>query len=494
MALVASRNVSAILTQYEANSTVTWTGNAAGLMGLYSGVNNTRILLGSFLDGDSSFIVGNLTEVITIKSADSAVVNSSFIFRGQSATQGNFSGSVAAEDYFALSSTTDTWMISQEIWNFQSLEYQFPIITGGYGIPPTGNETAGALAVSADGNYLAVGTQEIGCCNGSVYLVSLQAQPAGILWKHVTNGTSIGPIAISSDGSFILAAGNDGAHGQLFLFDKEGQQLWNFSFRGAFALDVALSSNGSSIAAVYGNSDGANGIVYLDNAGDMLWNYTTPAHNGPIEHFAMSTDGSSIVFTHDGLFDLNSRGQQVWNYTKPPDGAFVQISSDGAYVATGTVPGAYNGSVLYFNGRDGALLWSRQVYTEVQPLVMSSDGSRIAIAGNTGVMFLDSQGNLLWNDSYTNVSGDPVSILQSSSIVLISGYGFGAAGFDKTQLVGYNGTVIATFGINALSGVAASTNGQTWVASGGVIREKGGACATLHVFEGAALTSTIPLC
>jgi hypothetical protein len=125
---------------------------------------------------------------------------------------------------------------------------------------------------------------------------------------------------------------------------------------------------------------------------------------------------------------------------------------------------------------------------------MSSNGSGIAIAGNTGVMFLDSRGNVLWNDSYTKVLGLPVSILQSSSLVLISGHGFGAAGFDKTQLVGYNGTLTATFTIAGLSGVAASPDGRTWVASGGVIREKGGACATLHVFDGSASLSSILLC
>lgn len=497
MALLALRNVSAILTQYETNCTVTWTGNAAGLAGLYSGVNDTRILLTDFLGRANSFIIENVTEVMAIRSADSGMVNSSFIFRGQSPLQGNFSGSIAAEDFFVFSSATDTWSISQEIWNFRSLEYQFPIVGGGYGIPPTGNETAGALAVSADGNYLAVGTREIGGSNGSVYLVSLRSHPVQVVWKHVTNGTWIGPVAISSDGSFILASGNsgnDGRLGHLFLFDREGQQIWNFSIKDAYVLDVALSSNGSRIAATYGNSYGADGIAYFDNVGDMLWNYTTPAHEGPIDHFAMSSDGSSIVFTHNGLFDLNSRGQQVWNYTKPPNGAFVEISGDGAYVATGTIPGAYNGSVLYFNGANGKLLWSRQVFTEVQPLVMSDDGSRIAIAGNTGVMFLDSGGNLLWNDSYSEVTGVPVSILQSSSLVLVSGSGFGATGFDKVQLVGYNGTLVATFSIDGLSGVAASPNGQTWVASGGVIREKGGACATVHVFESNSAVATLSLC
>jgi hypothetical protein len=491
--LLMARNVSSIVGQYESNDTVTWDGTASGFAGLYIGTNNTSELLSLFLGRSSSFVIGNLTAATTITSNTRAIVNSNFTFSGESSALGNFTGAVSAQDTFVYSPSLNTWLISQEIWNFRSFEVQFPP-TGGYGIAPTGNETAGSLALSANGNYLAVGTQEIGGSNGSLSLVSLDTQPPSILWKHLTNGTSIGSIAISSDGSFILASGHDNSTGQLFMFNAEGRELWSFPTPGASILGVALSSNGSRIAATYGNSAGPNGIVFLDGEGNLLWNYTVPARTGPIDNFAMSSDGSSIVFTHDGLFDLNSRGQQVWNYTKPPSGAFVQISDNGAFVATGTTPGAYNGSVLYFNGADGKLLWARQVFTEVQPLVMSADGSRIAIAGNTGVMLLDSDGNLLWNDSYSEVTGVPASILQSSSLVLVSGYGFGATGFDRVQLVGYNGTVVATFSIDGLSTVAASPNGQTWVASGGVIREKGGACATLHVFEGSSAVATLSLC
>jgi len=85
-------------------------------------------------------------------------------------------------------------------------------------------------------------------------------------------------------------------------------------------------------------------------------------------------------------------------------------------------------------------------------------------------------------------------ILSSSSLVLLIGYGFGADGYHNIQLVGYDGTLIATFSITALSGVAASPNGRTWVASGGVITEKGGSCATLRIFDGPALLSSMALC
>jgi hypothetical protein len=502
MRLLASRNISAIINQYQGSGNITWTGHTGGLSGFYNGTNNMGLLLRAFLGHARSFIIGNLSRPVLSQTDNSATVNSSIDFHGQDTALGNFSGAVASQDFFVYIAANNTWLISQEVWNFHSLEYQFPIGVGGYGIPPTGNETAGALAVSADGNFVAVGTHEIGGSNGSLYLVSVRDKLGGTLWKRVTGGSSIGPIAISSDGSFVLAAGNDRtSSGKLFLFNRQGQLLWSFSLRDAFALDVALSSNGSRIAAVYGNSYGANGIAYFDNGGDMLWNYSLPAHQAPIEQFAMSSDGSSIVFTHNGLFDLNSRGQQVWNYTEPPNPGFVQISS-GAYVAAATAPGPHNGSVLYFDGRNGALLWSRQVYTEVHALeissngslAMSSDGSGIAIAGNNGVIFLDSRGNVLWNDSYTNVLGLPVSILHSSSLVLISGEGFGAAGFDKAQLVGYNGTLVAAFAIAGLSGVAASPDGRTWVASGGVISEKGGACGTLHIFDGSVPLSSIQIC
>ena len=495
MLSLASRNVSAIISHYEGNTSIIWTGVASGLAGTYIGANNTSILLNNLIGRANSFAVGNLTRTVVATSDDSATVNSTFDFLGRSTLYGNFSGSISAQDLFVYSAASGAWLISHEVWNFLSFNYQPP---PPFGYALSGNQTVDALSVSTDGNYVAAGASDTGGYNGSVFLVSLQNGAERVLWRHVTNGTTIGSVAISSDGSYVVAAGctlqSRGIgciHTELFVFNRGGDLLWNFSPTGSVLGYVAISANGSRIAATYGNIEGRCGITYFNNAGDVLWNYTSP-QGGSIHHLSMSSSGRSIAYGQDGVFYLNSRGAQVWNYTVGnPDVNFIQMSSDGSFVAAGTIVTAYNGSVLYFDGRTGALLWDRQAHTEVQPLVMSADGSHIAIGGNTGVMLLDSSGNILWNYSLTSVAGPPISVLQSGSLVLLSGSY--AAEPITTQLIGYNGTIAAAFDIPATSAVAASLNGPVWVVVEGLITSNGG-CATLHLFDGSTALPSMQLC
>jgi len=495
MLLLGSRNVSAIISQYEGNTTVIWTGQVSGLAGTYVGANSTSVLLGNLIGRASSLTVANVTQAIVATSEDLATVNSTFDFHGRSTLYGNFSGSVSAQDLFVYSAANGGWLISQETWDFISFNYQPP---PPFGYALSGNQTVDALSVSTDGNYVAAGSTDTGGYNGSVYLVSLQSGAEGVLWRHVTNGTTIGDVAVSGDGSYVAAAGCSlqtrgigCIHAELFVFNRGGNLLWSFSPTGSVLGYIAISANGSRIAAAYGNIEGKCGITYFNNAGDVLWNYSSP-QGGSIDHLSMSGDGGSIVYGQDGIFYLNSHGIQVWNYTAGnPDVNFLQMSSDGSHVAAGTIVTAYNGSVLYFDGRSGTLLWNRQVYTEVQPLVMSSDGSHVAIGGNTGAMLLDSSGNILWNYSYTEVLGNPVSVSQSNSLVLLSGLYAGEP--NENQLVGYNGTIIATFNVPVTSAVAASLNGPVWVAAGGLITSKGG-CAILHAFDGSTVLPSMLIC
>jgi hypothetical protein len=46
--LLDSRNISALVSGYESNATIEWTGNAAGGAGNFTGSGNIRILLGGF--------------------------------------------------------------------------------------------------------------------------------------------------------------------------------------------------------------------------------------------------------------------------------------------------------------------------------------------------------------------------------------------------------------------------------------------------------------
>jgi hypothetical protein len=300
-----------------------------------------------------------------VTSEKSAVVNSNFSFYGENPFLGNFRGTVTAQDFYSYSVANETWLIYREIWNYLNFSIEFP------NTAPTnlsGIQTVDALSVSPDGTYAAAGTSDTGGYNGSVYLVALKGQPR-VVWRHVTNGSTVGSVAISGNGSYVAAtgtAGNGQAFGegpclcpvngssQLLVFNRGGAALWNFTAaQGTYLQNVAMSGNGSKVVVAYTNGNGQSGIICFNSDGLDLWNYTSPTR-GSIGQFAMSNDGSAITYADKGVFYLNSQGQQVWNYTEEPNVKFIQMSSNGSRVAVGTVSGADNGSLLYFDGTRGA--------------------------------------------------------------------------------------------------------------------------------------------
>jgi len=506
MRLLASRNTSAMVGQFEKNASVIWTGDVSGLTGVYNGTDNIGILFNTSLFGPKStaFAIGNLTQTILAASGDSAVVNSSFSFLGESSIEGNFSGSVSAMDSFVYSAASGSWLISQETWNFLRFNVQFPF---GY-IPCTGPSCPQGvqdMAFSEDGSYLAAGTYE-NSGFGSVYLVSMQGQAPGVVWRSVTTNTVIWSVAISANGSYVAAAGfahpgDKHGNGRVYLFDREGRLLWNVSAGSEpRAVWVAIAANGSRVAADYGS-----GIVYLNAAGDVLWNHTFP-QGGFSYSFAASSDATFMAYTDDnitlpggagqgwGVFYLDSQGHQLWSYTEDHTGgdSFVQMSSDGSYVAASSQR-FYNGSVYYFDGRNGSLLWSYPIrpsfgIANYNTLVMSQDGSYVASGGpSTGVLVIESSGKTLWEGPVA-AFGEPALILEKASLVLL----YEPSGNDF-QLVDFDGTVVASYNLNDVSSFAGSPSGSVWVAAGGVI-SAGGGCAVLDFYDGSTALPSTQLC
>ncbi len=133
--LFTSRNVSAIVSQYQPNANVTWEGGGPCLSGLYPISDGSFVkLLDLFFQyrfpqfqiwpqGFHTILIGNVTQIRTTELYGSANVNSTFVLKGQDIL-GNLTSTVSAQDSYRYSATSDTWLISQETWHFLTLYTQ----------------------------------------------------------------------------------------------------------------------------------------------------------------------------------------------------------------------------------------------------------------------------------------------------------------------------------------------------------------------------------
>jgi hypothetical protein len=133
-----SKNVSALVSQYEDNATIVYFGQSAGLAGRYSGTANITQLLATWIskNGEKFFFIANESQptmhIVTMGSQNSTIavtVNSTLGFRGDSGLNGNFNGTISAETTFVRGGANDSsWLISLETWNFLRFWVQYPVI------------------------------------------------------------------------------------------------------------------------------------------------------------------------------------------------------------------------------------------------------------------------------------------------------------------------------------------------------------------------------
>ncbi len=138
MLFLKSRNLSAIVSQYEPNASVTWIGvqGPVAIETPAAGTDNISRALDALLyqpcgshDTVKSFAVENITQSAVFAPDGSAVVNSTFSFSGNSSLWGEFRGDVSARDTFSHSKT-GAFLISQENWNFTRYYEEYPVNPG----------------------------------------------------------------------------------------------------------------------------------------------------------------------------------------------------------------------------------------------------------------------------------------------------------------------------------------------------------------------------
>jgi hypothetical protein len=120
---LSARNIPAMVSGYESNATVEWTGVVPGMTGNYSGAANIKILLqGDFTGKFLNFSLSKEYQSVGVKGNVSAV-NSTFTFQGYNAVEGETNGTVLAQDTYEH--VGNSWLIAYEIWNFTSFYVQF---------------------------------------------------------------------------------------------------------------------------------------------------------------------------------------------------------------------------------------------------------------------------------------------------------------------------------------------------------------------------------
>ena len=188
------------------------------------------------------------------------------------------------------------------------------------------------VAISNDGEYIAVGTYPIGI--GWVYLFNKQGKQ---LWNFTTVG-DVTSISISRKGNFIVV-GDD--KGYVYLLDKNGTLLWDKKIVevNCDAIYVSISADGKNIGVGMQIHYEYDKIGILTQEGKWLLSPTQVEHLVVGISIASNEDYIFLLVPaeNDGLFIYSSNGkiyssfkarERVLDVDNTPEGINVVVGSD----------------------------------------------------------------------------------------------------------------------------------------------------------------------
>lgn len=190
-----------------------------------------------------------------------------------------------------------------------------------------------SLAISGDGNYIAIGTMEP---HNSILLFSYETNVS--LWEYQTGG-EIEAIAISSKGDFIVAGTTDS---NAYLFSKTSNVPLLIYPTNTPVRSIDISNDGQSFAV--GTDSAIHSIHYTASTGEINeWTYVPLEENNlssnpVVSSIALSGNGNSIVagLTNGPVYYFNASSHHpVWVFTAGSN-SVVDITNDGELVVLGT--------------------------------------------------------------------------------------------------------------------------------------------------------------
>ncbi len=301
-------------------------------------------------------------------------------------------------DYVAIATHTSVYLFSilsnESLWRY----------CHGCQQPPLGMTSYSGVAISSNGSYVA------GTIGEKLYLFSKDNNTP--LWSSYIESSAIG-IDISADGNYIaVGVANAGSYGdKIFFFSKESNEsLWEYKAEhpgyeqtgNFYRPDMTL--DGQYVAVSSGCPD-RRAYLFSRN-GTLLFRSQMLTQDSPVHKSAISDNGSLIAYSADhnsGLpivFLYSQNGTQLWNFSSPTDATSraISISSDGNYIAAGTT----GGRVYLFSKETNTPLWSFSApgnYSNIGDVKLSSSGDYLIAGGTTNKIYLFSknQSQPLWS-------------------------------------------------------------------------------------------------
>ncbi len=118
---MAARDIPTLLTDYQDNAVVSWSGNTGGLGGVYNGVGNIRLLYSAALSTANTISLSPTNVRKFNNSATQVTVNSTITMKGTSKILGDFNGTITSSIVYTY--TNGGWKIITENWDFKVFNY-----------------------------------------------------------------------------------------------------------------------------------------------------------------------------------------------------------------------------------------------------------------------------------------------------------------------------------------------------------------------------------
>lgn len=230
------------------------------------------------------------------------------------------------------------------------------------------------------------------CLLAGTALASTGVQP---LWTYRATSPEGYSVAISADGSSIAACLD-----RIYLFTRSGEKVWG-GFEGKA---VSITGDGSVIAA---GTDA--GIRVMDNRGRTLW---LDSDVKPVDTISMSPEGRFVATIGGTTFSLHTNAGFLLARNSSSGATAVAIPTDGSIIAVGTPD-----SLVGFN-QSGTEKWRYGIF-ENRKLLFARDGTYLAGASAYSVVALHPSGNLLW--SYRTGSNLRDIAISSDSRYIVAG-------------------------------------------------------------------------